>query len=126
MSGQHDKRPAYAERHCLSNFSFLRAASHPHELVEQAAALGYQALAITDECSLAGIVRAHMRGRCAEAAQDSEAWPARGSEGDRSHTTGYGRASGRRAGGATAVWLLIIIAVFWLLIIIADCSWSMS
>ncbi len=48
----------YAELHCLSNFSFLRGASHPAELVEQAAALGYQALAITDECSLAGIVRA--------------------------------------------------------------------
>jgi error-prone DNA polymerase len=60
MPGQHDKQPAYAELHCLSNFSFLRGASHPHELVEQAAALGYQALAITDECSLAGIVRAHI------------------------------------------------------------------
>ena len=48
----------YAELHCLSNFSFLRAASHPHELVARAADLGYQALAITDECSLAGVVRA--------------------------------------------------------------------
>jgi error-prone DNA polymerase len=48
----------YAELHCLSNFSFLRGASHPDELVNQAAALGYAALAITDECSLAGIVRA--------------------------------------------------------------------
>jgi DNA polymerase III alpha subunit/intein/homing endonuclease len=52
--------PAYAELHCLSNFTLLRGASHPHELVEQAAALGYRALAITDECSLAGAVRAHM------------------------------------------------------------------
>jgi error-prone DNA polymerase len=52
--------PAYAELHCLSNFTFLRGASHPHELVEQAAALGYSALAITDECSVAGVVRAHM------------------------------------------------------------------
>jgi error-prone DNA polymerase len=52
--------PEYAELHCLSNFSFLRGASHPHELVEQAAALGYRALAITDECSVAGVVRAHM------------------------------------------------------------------
>jgi error-prone DNA polymerase len=52
--------PAYAELHCLSNFTFLRGASHPHELVEQAAALGYRALAITDECSMAGVVRAHM------------------------------------------------------------------
>src|SRR5499427_2529820 len=52
--------PAYAELHCLSNFTFLRGASHPHELVEQAHALGYSALAITDECSVAGAVRAHM------------------------------------------------------------------
>ncbi|MBT10860.1 MAG: error-prone DNA polymerase [Oceanospirillaceae bacterium] len=48
----------YAELHCVSNFSFLRGASHPHELIQQAVALGYQALAITDECSLAGVVRA--------------------------------------------------------------------
>ncbi len=52
--------PAYAELHCLSNFTFLRGASHPEELVERAAALGYAALAITDECSLAGAVRAHV------------------------------------------------------------------
>jgi DNA polymerase III alpha subunit/intein/homing endonuclease len=52
--------PPYAELHCLSNFTFLRGASHPHELVEQADALGYGALAITDECSVAGVVRAHM------------------------------------------------------------------
>src|SRR5688572_15401732 len=51
--------PDYAELHCLSNFSFQRGASHPEELVERAAALGYSALAITDECSLAGVVRAH-------------------------------------------------------------------
>jgi len=50
----------YAELHCLSCFSFLRSASHPHELVERAAALGYKALAITDECSFAGIVKAHV------------------------------------------------------------------
>ncbi|MFT4520272.1 MAG: error-prone DNA polymerase [Halioglobus sp.] len=50
----------YAELHCLSCYSFLRSASHPHELVERAAALGYSALAITDECSLAGIVKAHV------------------------------------------------------------------
>ncbi|UCD68028.1 MAG: error-prone DNA polymerase [Betaproteobacteria bacterium] len=49
----------YAELHCISNFSFLRGASHPEELVERAAALGYSALAITDECSVAGVVRAH-------------------------------------------------------------------
>jgi error-prone DNA polymerase len=52
--------PAYAELHCLSNFTFLRGASHPHELVQQAIALGYRALALTDECSVAGVVRAHM------------------------------------------------------------------
>ena len=52
--------PAYAELHCLSNFSFLRGASHAEELVERAQALGYAALAITDECSFAGIVRAHL------------------------------------------------------------------
>ncbi len=52
--------PSYAELHCLTNFTFLRGASHAEELVERAAALGYQALAITDECSLAGVVRAHV------------------------------------------------------------------
>ncbi|MEZ9596307.1 error-prone DNA polymerase [Shewanella sp. 10N.261.52.F9] len=49
----------YAELHAISNYSFLRGASHPHELVEQAAKLGYKAIAITDECSFAGIVKAH-------------------------------------------------------------------
>ena len=52
--------PEYAELHCLSNFTFLRGASHPEELVERAAALGYAALALTDECSFAGVVRAHV------------------------------------------------------------------
>ena len=52
--------PDYAELHCLSNFSFLRGASHPEELVERAKALGYTALAITDGCSFAGLVRAHV------------------------------------------------------------------
>ncbi len=51
--------PDYAELHCLSNFSFQRAASQPEELVARAAALGYAALALTDECSVAGMVRAH-------------------------------------------------------------------
>ncbi len=49
---------AYAELHCLSNFSFQRGASSAAELFARAARLGYRALAITDECSLAGIVRA--------------------------------------------------------------------
>ena len=55
--------PPYAELHCLSNFSFLRGASHPEELVERAHALGYAALALTDECSVAGVVRAHLAAR---------------------------------------------------------------
>jgi error-prone DNA polymerase len=51
--------PDYAELQCVSNFSFLRGASHAEELVARAARLGYSALALTDECSLAGVVRAH-------------------------------------------------------------------
>src|SRR5690606_38270270 len=50
----------YAELQITSNFSFLRGASHPHELVEQAAAYGYKTIALTDRNSLAGIVRAHV------------------------------------------------------------------
>jgi len=50
----------YAELQATSNFSFLRGGSHPEELVEQAFALGYTAIAITDRNSLAGIVRAHI------------------------------------------------------------------
>ena len=53
------KRPAFAELHAISNFSFLRGASHPEELVRTAAAFGYRAIAITDECSVAGAVKAH-------------------------------------------------------------------
>jgi error-prone DNA polymerase len=49
---------AYAELHCLSNFSFQRGASSADELFRRAREQGYQALAITDECTLAGIVRA--------------------------------------------------------------------
>jgi len=58
----------YAELHCVSNFSFLRGASHPEELVDTAIEHGYEALAITDECSMAGVVRAH--GRVQELAID--------------------------------------------------------
>ncbi len=50
---------SYAELHCLSDFSFGRGASNARELFERAKACGYGALAITDECSLAGIVRAY-------------------------------------------------------------------
>ncbi|RYF40858.1 MAG: PHP domain-containing protein, partial [Comamonadaceae bacterium] len=53
-----DVLPGYAELHCITNFSFQRGASHPHELVERAYNLGYEALAITDECSVAGVVQA--------------------------------------------------------------------
>jgi error-prone DNA polymerase len=52
--------PGYAELHCVSNFSFQRGASHPEELVQRAYRIGYEALAITDECSVAGVVRAHV------------------------------------------------------------------
>src|ERR1700739_4904609 len=67
-------QPSYVELHCISNFSFLRGASHPEELVERALVLGYAGLAITDECSFAGSVRAHLalraaRGELAEAGE---------------------------------------------------------
>jgi len=58
--------PAYAELFCLTNFSFLQGASHAEELVARAAQLGYAALAITDECSLAGVVRAHAEAKRVE------------------------------------------------------------
>src|SRR4029077_19538597 len=58
-------KDGYAELHCLSSFSFQRGASSARELFERAKGLGYAALAITDECSLAGIVRAY------EAAQET-------------------------------------------------------
>jgi error-prone DNA polymerase len=57
MSAQSE---SYAELHALSNFTFLRGASRPEELVETAVQLGYDALAITDECSVSGVVRAHV------------------------------------------------------------------
>ena len=52
--------PRFAELHAVSNYSFLQGASHPEELVKQAHALGYDAIAITDECTYAGLVKAHM------------------------------------------------------------------
>jgi len=55
--------PDYAELHCISSYTFLRGASQPEQLVARAAALGYRALAITDECSLGGVVRAHSAAR---------------------------------------------------------------
>lgn len=55
--------PPYAELHCVSNFSFLRGASHPEELVARAVKLGYTSLAITDDGSFAGVVRAHVEAK---------------------------------------------------------------
>jgi error-prone DNA polymerase len=52
--------PDYAELHTISNFTFLSGASHPEELVRRAHELAYTAIAITDECSLSGVVRAHI------------------------------------------------------------------
>ncbi|MGH8239498.1 MAG: PHP domain-containing protein, partial [Steroidobacteraceae bacterium] len=49
----------YAELHAVSNFSFLKGASQPAEMVARAIELGYTALAMTDECSVAGVVRGH-------------------------------------------------------------------
>src|SRR6185295_16801687 len=49
----------YTELQVTTNFSFLRGASHPDELVEEAIALGYEQIGITDRNTLAGIVRAH-------------------------------------------------------------------
>ena len=69
--------PAYAELVCISNFTFLSGASHPQELVARAAELGYSAIAIGDECSLAGIVRAFEEAqRCAQRGQAIELIPA--------------------------------------------------
>ncbi|MCB0078856.1 MAG: PHP domain-containing protein, partial [Anaerolineales bacterium] len=56
----------YAELQCATNFSFLRGASHPEELVMQAKHLGLAALAVTDRNSLAGVVRAHAAAKDAE------------------------------------------------------------
>ncbi|RUO71507.1 error-prone DNA polymerase [Pseudidiomarina salinarum] len=65
MAGSPDlaAMPAPVALHCLSNYSFLRGGSHPHELIAQAQQLGYQALAITDECSMAGVVKAYLAAR---------------------------------------------------------------
>ncbi|RCW69529.1 error-prone DNA polymerase [Pseudorhodoferax soli] len=55
--------PPYAELRALSNFSFLKGASWPEELIERAKKLGYSAIAVCDECSMAGAVRAHVEGK---------------------------------------------------------------
>src|SRR5215813_4195748 len=51
---------AYAELAVTTNFSFLRGASHPHELVDHAAKLGLRGIGIADRNSVAGVVRAHV------------------------------------------------------------------
>ena len=67
--------PPYAELHCLTHFSFQRGASSPEELVRRAWALGYTALAITDECSVAGVVRAWRAHKvCARAPEPGDAF----------------------------------------------------
>ena len=60
MDSTFNALPAYAELFCFTNFTFLHGASHAGELASRAAQLGYSGLAITDECSLAGVVRAHV------------------------------------------------------------------
>ncbi len=67
--------PAYTELHCVSNFSFLRGASQPEELITRAMELGYSGLALTDECSLAGVVRAYQawKDTGGEASDDKDA-----------------------------------------------------
>ncbi|CAE6820542.1 MULTISPECIES: error-prone DNA polymerase [Paraburkholderia] len=66
MDSTFSSLPAYAELFCFSNFTFLHGASHAEELSERAAQLGYSALAVTDECSLAGVVRAHVAAKKAK------------------------------------------------------------
>src|SRR5688572_21620792 len=53
----------YTELQVTTNFSFLRGASHPEEMVEQAVTLGYKEIAVTDRNTFAGIVRAHVAAR---------------------------------------------------------------
>ncbi|MDM0012003.1 error-prone DNA polymerase [Variovorax sp. J22P168] len=55
--------PPFAELYCRSNYTFLVGASEPEELVERAAAKRYTAIALTDECSVSGVVRAHLAAR---------------------------------------------------------------
>jgi error-prone DNA polymerase len=57
--------PDYVELRCVSNFTFLRGASDPEELVNRAKELGYRGLALADECSMAGVVRADVAAKAA-------------------------------------------------------------
>jgi error-prone DNA polymerase len=88
----------YAELHCASNFSFLRGASHPEELVARALALGYEGLALTDECSFAGAVRAHIALREARARADepADAAPCEAQDAAQAGAAAAGREAARR------------------------------
>ncbi len=68
-------KPGYAELGALSNFTFLEGASHPHELVGQAKALGHAAVGIADRNSLAGLVRGHVAAKELRSAIPTAAWP---------------------------------------------------
>jgi error-prone DNA polymerase len=101
---------AYAELHCRSNFSFLNGASHPEELVQRAHALGYSALAITDECSLAGVVRAHTEARrlglhLVIGAEMQLHQPAAQGEAPQPHARLLLHAQGRRGYGNLSQWI---------------------
>ena len=65
--------PAYAELHCLSNFTSCAAPRIPRSWSSARTQLGYAALAITDECSVAGVVRAHLAAKEVGAARSSSA-----------------------------------------------------
>jgi error-prone DNA polymerase len=107
--------PGYAELHCRSSFSFLTGASRPEELVAEAQRRGYAALAITDECSLSGVVRAHeeatQRGLHLVIGAQMNLSPARG--GDGAVLAGHGPprllllAQTRRGYGNLAQWISV-------------------
>ena len=63
MALKKETEPLYAELQVMTNFSFLRGASHPHELVIEAAKQGLAAIAVADRNTLAGVVRAHLAGK---------------------------------------------------------------
>ncbi|MBN8750914.1 MAG: error-prone DNA polymerase [Variovorax sp.] len=63
LAGDLPEPPPYAELYCRSNFTFLTGASQPEDLVERAAAKMYSALALTDECTVSGVVRGHLAAR---------------------------------------------------------------
>ena len=58
-----DAATEFAELGAISNFSFLHGASHPQEMVQQAAALGYGAIGVADRNTLSGVVRTHIAAR---------------------------------------------------------------